>query len=657
MRLAAGATRRPLLAWDRRAVAGIDGFIANSTETASRLREAYGVEAPVVPPPVLVDPHGVQEPVPGVDPGFALVVARLIAYKHVDVVVEAFARRPHDRLVVVGDGPEADRIRALAGPGTTILGMVDEPQLRWLYAHARVLVSAAYEDFGMTPAEAGAFGCPVAVLRHGGHLDTVVEGASGTFFDTLEPGAVSEAVDRVDAAAWSTEALQAHAATFNEAAFTDRLRSLAADLVGTDALGPGPDPLHQPGAVAIGPLPRRAPRGSSPMAVIDRTSLGGGGGAPPPGTVRKVRLPELDVIRVLASIEVVLWHLTFSGWAMADAAHTVKFSATSQIIRYGYFVPQLFFMVSGLVIMGAIQNATPWGFFRGRVIRVVPLFWLLCTITWVVSRNHHHFEPLTWQAYLLNMSFLTSIAGGPFIDAVYWTLTVELFFYGTIWLAMCSGQLHRLRTLLLGWLVVGGIVELLTLHADGALGHFGFLMRWNCCFAIGILCWMLQQDRRDRFAWAMLPLCSLLAFRAVWLVAQEFGAYLQPGQHLHPWVGAVAIQLCVVLMVALALKGPTGWVSDRAAKHWAFAGALTYPVYLFHENVGLVAMDRFHWVNKWLLVSVVFACVVAFAWLATEFWEKPVIAWLKRRIPAQRPARRTSTPPPDVPPAALPPAA
>ena len=246
VRLAAAATNRPLLAWDQRAARSIDGFVANSPETAARLRDAYGVDAPVVPPPVLIDPDGEQRAMPRVDPGFALVVSRLIAYKHVEAVVRAFAGRPDDRLVIVGTGPEAARIRQLAGRNVTLLGTVDDAELRWLYAHARVLVSAAHEDFGMTPAEAGSFGTPVAVLRYGGHLDTVLEGTSGTFFDQPEPDAIREAVDRVDDTWWSTEAIEDHARSFDERAFAARLRRIAAEHVGEAALGPAPqEPARQ----------------------------------------------------------------------------------------------------------------------------------------------------------------------------------------------------------------------------------------------------------------------------------------------------------------------------------------------------------------------------------------------------------------------------
>ncbi|CAN5749866.1 glycosyltransferase family 4 protein [soil metagenome] len=238
LRLATRATRRSLLAWDRRAVAGMDGCIANSSEVARRVQDAYGIDPPVVLPPVLVDVSGPRTPVGDLAPGYALVVSRLIAYKQVEAVVRAFADRPDDRLVVVGDGPEAARLRSVAGPNVALLGSVQEPELRWLYANARLLVSASFEDFGLTPIEAGAFGLPVAVLRAGGHLDTVAEGRTGAFFDAPEPDAIRAAIDQVDATPWTRTALVEHAASFDEAGFARRLRDIAADLVGVEVLGP-----------------------------------------------------------------------------------------------------------------------------------------------------------------------------------------------------------------------------------------------------------------------------------------------------------------------------------------------------------------------------------------------------------------------------------
>lgn len=237
----AGAALRPLLLrWDRHAVRSIDRFLASSTETRDRLRSAYGVEADIVMPPTMIDPSAARHPVAGIEPGYVLCVARFVAYKNVDTVVKAFATRREDRLVVVGSGPEEDRLRSIAPANVSFVGAIGETELRWLYANARAVVSASFEDFGLTLLEAASFGRPVAALRWGGHLDSVVEGATGVFFERPEARLIADALDVVDATRWDEKVIIAHARRFGVGAFVRKLRDLASELVPREALGPEP---------------------------------------------------------------------------------------------------------------------------------------------------------------------------------------------------------------------------------------------------------------------------------------------------------------------------------------------------------------------------------------------------------------------------------
>jgi glycosyltransferase involved in cell wall biosynthesis len=223
--LLAPALRR----WDRRAAGTADRYLANSTVTARAIREVYGIEAEIVPPPPAMLPAGAETPVEGVEPGFLLCVARLLPYKNVDVVVEAVRRTPGARLVVVGDGPERaaleQRVRDL--PRVRLVGRVDDARLRWLYRHSAALVAASYEDYGLSPLEAAAFGRPSVVLRDGGYLDTVRDGVTGEFFDAPEPDLVAEAAGRALARTWDTTVLAAHADDFAADRFVARLRAIA----------------------------------------------------------------------------------------------------------------------------------------------------------------------------------------------------------------------------------------------------------------------------------------------------------------------------------------------------------------------------------------------------------------------------------------------
>lgn len=227
-RLATSLLAPALTRWDRRAASSADRYLTSSNAVRDRIRDAYGIDALVVPPPVTVD-TGAERAQPGdLTPGFVLCVSRLLPYKNVDAVVGAFANLPSERLVVVGSGPEERRLRAAAPRNVCVLGVVGDAELRWLYANCRGVVAASYEDYGLTPLEAAAFGKPAAVLRWGGFAETVVEGETGIFFERPTPGDVGDAVRGLLDNGWDPDRLRKHADTYSEEAFIRRLREVVA---------------------------------------------------------------------------------------------------------------------------------------------------------------------------------------------------------------------------------------------------------------------------------------------------------------------------------------------------------------------------------------------------------------------------------------------
>lgn len=230
MRWTAAALRPALVRWDRAAADSADRYLANSTLVAERIAEAYGIEAELVPPPPALTPAGPVETVDGIEPGFVLCVSRLLPYKNLDAVVQAFNTLPGERLVVAGAGPDEAALRALAAGNVTLVGRVSDAELRWLYSACDALVAASHEDFGLTPLEAAGFGKPVAVLRWGGFLDTVEEGVTGLFFDEPTVAAVGAAVAELRVASWQEEVIRSHAERFAESRFVERMRAIVAEV-------------------------------------------------------------------------------------------------------------------------------------------------------------------------------------------------------------------------------------------------------------------------------------------------------------------------------------------------------------------------------------------------------------------------------------------
>lgn len=225
-RLAVSVLGRPLRSWDRRAVETAHRYLAVSTAVRDRVRSLYGIDPEVLHPPPALGPGGPLRPVEGLEEGFFLCVSRLLRYKNVDAVIAAFNELPGLRLVVVGDGPEKQRLRAGAGANVVLLDCIDDEQLRWLYTNCAALVSASYEDFGLTPLEAAAVGRPAVVLRSGGFRDTVVEDVTGVFFDAPRPEQIATAIRGLAAAGLRAEDIVGHGERFCEQRFIARLRQV-----------------------------------------------------------------------------------------------------------------------------------------------------------------------------------------------------------------------------------------------------------------------------------------------------------------------------------------------------------------------------------------------------------------------------------------------
>jgi glycosyltransferase involved in cell wall biosynthesis len=209
--------------WDRLSADRADVLLANSAHTAARIAKTYRREAQVVYPPVDVDyftPGELRE-------DFYLTVSRLVPYKRIDLIVQAFAGMPERRLVVVGDGPERRKLQALAGDNVRFLGFQPRHSVRELMRQARAFVFAAWEDFGITPVEAQACGTPVIAYQHGGALETVVEGVSGLFFPEASPHSLIAAVRALEALpALDPAAIRSNALRFSRARFQEEMANI-----------------------------------------------------------------------------------------------------------------------------------------------------------------------------------------------------------------------------------------------------------------------------------------------------------------------------------------------------------------------------------------------------------------------------------------------
>jgi glycosyltransferase involved in cell wall biosynthesis len=184
--------------WDYRTSAGVNHFVANSHYISRRIRKVYGRPSEVIYPPVDVHEFACIEQ----KDDYYLAAARFVPYKRMDVIAEAFKLMPRKKLIIIGDGPERDKVRSFASPNIEFLDPQPVDRLKALMQHARAFVFAAEEDFGITPVEAQACGTPVIAFGKGGALETVRPlghpQPTGLFFEQQDAASLVTAVENFE---------------------------------------------------------------------------------------------------------------------------------------------------------------------------------------------------------------------------------------------------------------------------------------------------------------------------------------------------------------------------------------------------------------------------------------------------------------------------
>jgi glycosyltransferase involved in cell wall biosynthesis len=216
------ALATPLRVWDYAAAQRVDYFIAGSVNAARRIKKYYRRDSDILQAPV--DCSVFQ---PADETGnFFLVASRLLAYKRIDLAVEACSRLGLP-LKVVGEGADRRRLEALAGPTVQFLGRASDAELRSLMARCRALIFPGEEDFGLTPLEAQAAGRPVIAYGAGGALETVRAGETGTFFAEQTVDALAMILNSFEDN-FDSAILRENALRFDKEVFKVRLRDLLA---------------------------------------------------------------------------------------------------------------------------------------------------------------------------------------------------------------------------------------------------------------------------------------------------------------------------------------------------------------------------------------------------------------------------------------------
>lgn len=371
----------------------------------------------------------------------------------------------------------------------------------------------------------------------------------------------------------------------------------------------------------------------------------------------KSRLSALDGLRLVAALIVVLYHYVALSHAWGHKPATI-FPTLFDFAQFGWLGVELFFLISGFVIPMSLWGRTVGEFAVSRVTRIFPAYWVAVPLTAVFLKVFPEVFPIKgWEHVITNMTMLQKGNGTPDIDHVYWTLFVELKFYLLIAVVMLFGITYRNLLVFCGvWTVFTAIGPSL----NSSFVNVFVMPIYAPYFIAGMAFFLMRRFGQNPLLWAIVGMQFLLAQRYVdYRIAINLGR--AAADYLPTWPVRVSLLLAFALVGSIAL----GYFDKIQWKWLSTAGALTYPLYLIHLNIGITIIHHFrNRVPALPLVAGVIVLMLVAAWVLHRVVERPLGKWfnkiLKRGIadvrentPARRVGRRRAGAPssavPDTP--------
>lgn len=344
----------------------------------------------------------------------------------------------------------------------------------------------------------------------------------------------------------------------------------------------------------------------------------------------KSRFYQIDLFRFIAALGVVLYHYVFRGWA-ADGLSQITFPRLGQIFKYGYLGVDLFFLISGFVILLSIQHGSISKFISSRFARLYPSYCLCLTLTYAVISIYGAptFEADFLQ-YLFNLTMFQNYFGVKSINGVYWTLFVEMKFYIFIiglYLTLAKKRDIAIESILAIWLLLSFLyIPFQSLLVFKILNYF-LVLEWASYFSAGMVCFQISKAgfsaKYIGFLVLSFTLSLYYAFKKMKVLETVFS------MSFSPFIVGILIFIfyCAMLLVV------TKKLKIMNSPHLIKVGMLTYPLYLIHENIGYIILQHLGGLfNKYLLISIVIIMMVICSYILSIFYEPTASLFFKRRI-------------------------
>jgi len=343
------------------------------------------------------------------------------------------------------------------------------------------------------------------------------------------------------------------------------------------------------------------------------------------------RIYQIDLFRFIAAMMVVMYHYAFRGYR-ADNMSILEFPEIGGYFKYGYLGVDLFFIISGFVIILSIKEYSLSTFLKSRIIRLYPAYWFCLTVTFLVMLIWGGINySVSIKQFLVNTTMFQGLFGVRSVDGVYWSLLVELKFYIIIAVYMVLRKIRRfdLNVLILFWLVLSCLpvfIDFNSFFITKILG-FVFILNYSSYFIAGMLFYKIYKEGSNLIYVLGLLVCVCLSIHhgilQIDFLQDTYGAIFSPlaiSLHIASFYIIMYLTCCQKLNI---LNSP------KLIK----LGILTYPLYLLHQNIGYILFNTIGVnVNKYVLLITVILFMLFFSYLVNVFIEKPFSQYLKSRI-------------------------
>lgn len=333
------------------------------------------------------------------------------------------------------------------------------------------------------------------------------------------------------------------------------------------------------------------------------------------------RVPLLDFYRFLAAMLVVFFHyfanITLVSRINLKYGQIYDFPEIDSFVTFGRIGVDLFFLISGFVIALSAEGRTLAAYTSSRLTRIVPTYWLAIFMTVVVLLfEGAEYRVLTFRQLFANLFFIQQQMREPFIDGVYWTVVFELKFYFLVAILIAFNMYKYYSKLILAWVVI-----CFADYLSVPLGPFGKILitSYGYYFAAGGAFYYLHQRR---YILLSLSIIAISLLSAIPRSIERFG--------IDNYLPAVfLVLLCYVLMAIVSIR----WFDNLRWSWLPLIGALTYPVYLLHEDIGYVLMRHINFTNNgFFVIIIIISIILLTSWLINNFFEKVFVRRLRRYL-------------------------